>query len=271
MKLFNRDIEPKKIVPLGIATAAAVLRIAVSFKRPLLFLRSYFGGTAPEARLLEMNDGTKLYLSPHVHDVITAFIIFGRRDYGYINSGSVIVDIGANIGVFALYASLKGCKAVYAIEPNSESYNILLKNSEQNNLQHRILPFQLAISNRDNQKVLIPIKSSPYNAILEADDPHTAPDTHEWVNTVTLESFCHEQNIDHIDLLKVDCEGAEFLIVPYLSADMLRKIRAIRMEYQDGDVNLILDHLKAHSYKVVKHEKDDRMNGGMLWMENESF
>jgi FkbM family methyltransferase len=270
IKIFNREIESKKIISIGLDTLLATFRTVSIFKNPFLVLRSYFRSEAMESRLIELRNGVKIALSKHLHDILTVFIVFGRRDYGNVPRNGIVVDIGANIGTFALYAILNGAKKVYAIEPNSESYQMLLKNIAQNNFKATIQPIKLAVSDKTGDKVLIPKESSPYNAIQEKIDSGTA-DLMETVETSTLEAICIENNIPHIDLLKIDCEGAEFRIVPFLSPDLLARIKAMRMEYQDGDVKVILDHLHKHSYKIVKHEVDARMNGGMLWVENTNY
>ncbi|KKQ64373.1 MAG: Methyltransferase FkbM [Candidatus Shapirobacteria bacterium GW2011_GWF1_38_23] len=55
-----------------------------------------------------------------------------------INSESVCVDVGANIGYYTLLLAIK-VKRVYAIEPGGESFLILKKNVEVNNLKNVVL------------------------------------------------------------------------------------------------------------------------------------
>jgi FkbM family methyltransferase len=65
---------------------------------------------------------------------------------------SVVLDIGANIGNHAIYWAVK-CKArkVYAFEPASRTFEILRRNVEINGLENRIITFNVAVSdNNDN-------------------------------------------------------------------------------------------------------------------------
>ena len=58
----------------------------------------------------------------------------------------VFFDIGANIGLYSLYAAKKKCK-VYAFEPASSNYSSLIKNIEINNL--KINSFGIGLSNEE--------------------------------------------------------------------------------------------------------------------------
>jgi len=46
-----------------------------------------------------------------------------------------------------------------------------------------------------------------------------------------LEEYCMQQNISHIDLLKLDVEGMEYEILESLSDEFLQKIQAMILEY----------------------------------------
>ena len=263
MQILNREFTLSKLLKLGWATMRAGLRIIGIFKNPLQIIRHYLYATAPEEKELQLRNGRKLYLSNHPHDIITAFIIFGREDYGKIKPGATVIDIGANIGVFALYAAASGAKKVYCFEPNLESYNILSQNIAANNYSLIIFPHRLAGSDADDQIVHIPKASSPYNTVSDKKPDHQETDS---VNTVNLDTFCERNKIQRIDLIKIDCEGAEFVIIPSLSENLLAKVGSIKVEYQDGDVNNIIQHLTKNGFQIEYHLIDKRMKGGMLWM-----
>jgi FkbM family methyltransferase len=57
-------------------------------------------------------------------------------------------DIGANIGVFSLYAGLRPDVEVSAFEPAAASYGALCRNIEVNRLGDRVLAYCIAISDR---------------------------------------------------------------------------------------------------------------------------
>ena len=60
----------------------------------------------------------------------------------HITTHDTIIDIGAHIGTYSIPMAQKASKGkVISIEADLESYNLLLKNIESNNLQERILPY----------------------------------------------------------------------------------------------------------------------------------
>ena len=57
----------------------------------------------------------------------------------------IVVDAGANIGLFSLYCALFGAKKVHAFEPVGETYNLLKKNIELNNMSDVVTPINKAL------------------------------------------------------------------------------------------------------------------------------
>ena len=62
--------------------------------------------------------------------------------------GNIVIDLGAHIGVFSVYAALYGAEKVYAYEPLKENYDLLVKNIAVNNLQDKIIPIQKAVTDK---------------------------------------------------------------------------------------------------------------------------
>jgi FkbM family methyltransferase len=230
-RLFNTSVRFLKFLP--------DLRIA---KSPFKLLKHYVKQTSPE--VIELRNGVRIILSSHPHDIMTFFGVFLRKDYGIIKPGSIVIDIGANIGMFSLYAALSGAEKVYAFEPSQEAFQILLLNIQMNNLEGKIIPINKAVSDQDNLKIKFPIVSSPYNMIngvVNADQEFCE------IETITLGKFIVDYDIDQVNLLKLDCEGAEFDILPSLDENSISKINDIRMEYH-GDPAPLIAYLNQFEY-----------------------
>jgi FkbM family methyltransferase len=147
-----------------------------------------------------------------------------ERDYNTdalaLDENSVIVDIGAHVGVVSMtLAKRHGCR-VYAYEPQPENYRRLLENIALNGLGHLIIPHPYAVTG-DGRDVTISHdeRNSGGGSIYKG--------TGEWVKSVTLPDILAEVG-GRIDLLKIDCEGAEYEI--FEGAD-LSGIKAIRAEF----------------------------------------
>jgi len=67
-----------------------------------------------------------------------------------LNAGDVFWDIGANIGVYSLYAAAKRNCRVLAFEPSPFNYFALCKNVHANNLGSAIQPYMFAVGDQNS-------------------------------------------------------------------------------------------------------------------------
>ncbi|MBG1244661.1 FkbM family methyltransferase [Nostoc sp. NZL] len=136
-----------------------------------------------------------------------------------VRAGMMVFDIGANIGDYSiLFSKLVGVYGkVYSFEPTLSTFNKLklrLSNSKCNN----VYPFQQAVYS-DNSQITFNEFSEDFSAWNSIGKPQM-PDPQgsgqyvpivntEIIETITLDSFCKNNNIQKIDYLKIDVEGAE--------------------------------------------------------------
>ena len=139
---------------------------------------------------------------------------FGVYDR-YIRPDSIVIDVGASIGILALYAARKARK-VYAIEPDPKNYEELTVNVSLN--AHNIAPIechQAALSDRDGEAALF---ASRFFGDSSASILPRAGHSGKQVNVVSycFETFCKKNNIgpENLGLIKIDIEGGEFILIP---------------------------------------------------------
>lgn len=231
-------------------------------KHPLQFIHAYLTVKTLDSRRVDLRDGLQIHLSDHPHDVITVFLVFIRRDYGVINADSRIVDIGANIGVFSLYAAHNGAALVHAYEPNSEAFACLKKNIESNNLEGKIVAHQHAVTSKGGEMVKFPTRSNMYNAIL-ADDTNVA---YELVQTIGMPAVMAA--IEHADLVKMDCEGAEYDLLFNAGDGIFSRMDRLELEYHAGRVSDIGTRMNAQGFTLMHHAADTPATGN-LWFAQE--
>ena len=127
-----------------------------------------------------------------------------------IKQKDIIIDIGANIGVFSIYASFKAPKGrVYSYEPFQIHYNRLLDNLRLNNLKN-IFPSNLAVcKNKGKRNLFVNKECSGMHSIIFKNNSREKM----VVNCTTLEDIFKENKVKQCDFLKIDCEGAEYEII----------------------------------------------------------
>lgn len=159
--------------------------------------------------------------------------VFFRRYYtpkGFeIGPRDVVVDVGANIGTFSVYAALRTRGRVISVEPSPDNLRYLEGNLEQNGCA-RVEVFAGALSDREGSARLEISGTGVRHRLASGES--TLARTIE-VPTRTLAGLMEERKVEQIDYLKLDCEGAEGLILPSLPDSWLRRIRRIAMEFHD--------------------------------------
>jgi FkbM family methyltransferase len=230
------------------------------FRRPLTFLARYFRRGWPIAEPVRLRSGVQIYLSTP-DDLKTLVEVLLRREYGPISSDAVVVDVGANIGVFSLFALAKGARLVHALEPCAESFEILSRNIRVNAAEGRIQPERLVVAATSGDMVKFPVASSRENAVIKGETTVKF----QMTPTETLEDLLDRYGLQSVDLLKLDCEGAEREILLSTPPTVWRRIRDIRLEFHyQGDTEL-RPFLSSRGYALIKHERRGGAGDGIMW------
>jgi FkbM family methyltransferase len=173
--------------------------------------------------------------------------------------GTVVIDAGANLGLASYYFSSRFEK-VLSIEPSSRHFEVLNYMLDYNKITN-VKPFQFALSNKDGESEFYQYTNrtmdSLYGNLENANLKITGKET---VPLKRLDTFMKEQNIEHVDLLKLDVEGVEYEILCGDSfANVASKIDIVVCEihsYSGRNPNQITDALKMNGYEVqlVPHD-----------------
>jgi FkbM family methyltransferase len=195
--------------------------------------------------------------------------IFVKKDYGEVAGDSIIVDIGANIGVYSIFAASTSKKAVvYAYEPMISSFDLLVQNIKDNNLEKRVFPFLLGIGAKKGKRKLYIREDSQSHSLY----PGKKSKKYVEIDCVSLPDVFKKNKVEQCDILKVDCEGAEFEIFYNTPDEYLRKIKKIYLEYHNQTVNKdyniksLINFLEKKGFKIRKLRKNSK-NSGIVWFE----
>ncbi|HSY60471.1 MAG TPA: FkbM family methyltransferase [Cytophaga sp.] len=122
----------------------------------------------------------------------------------------VIVDIGANTGIYSLVAkTIKPAATVYAFEPVNRVYKKLIENIQLNNFD--IHAYEQAASNTCGTATIYDTDSEhtysvTVNKNMFSNETNVIEST---IETITLDSFIKKNKIEKIDLIKIDVETHE--------------------------------------------------------------
>ncbi len=180
-----------------------------------------------------------------------------------------IVDAGANVGIFSIYAASQCPNAqIFSLEPFPSTFSLLCSNLDRNNLQPRVRPFQLGLSSTSGASAMSAEPTSTYRRIAEAQSDDG--DSFESVNVINLQEFLDQQGIQTIDFFKMDIEGSEWPVILSSSPDLWHRVRNFQLEYHEVNVKygyhpqMLLDHLGRGGHTVVEHVEDEFHTGLIL-------
>ncbi len=190
------------------------------------------------------------------------FLAIIRKDYGKITDNSTVVDIGANIGTFSIFAafSAKNTK-VYAYEPADETFTLLKENVETNHLENTIKLFKLGVSGRKETRQFYLSEKSVWHSFYQTDEKQSVRE----ISCISMKDVFNDNNIKTIDVLKLDCEGAEYEILYNIPDEYFSRIKNIRMEYENKskknhNIISLIDFLEEKGFKV------EFLNKVILWV-----
>jgi natural product biosynthesis luciferase-like monooxygenase protein/FkbM family methyltransferase len=201
-----------------------------------------------------------------------------------MNDGDCIFDVGANIGLFTLFVHQQ-CKkpSVYAFEPIPPTFDLLRTNVALYGLDVKLFNCGLSAETKTSPFTFYPHAAglSGYISGADVDKEVTKSVIRSWLQKVapetnaavlpqaeldalmeeqlqsethvcqlrTLSEMIREQNVERIDLLKIDVEGSEYEVLAGLDAADWKKIRQLVIEVDTRELlERITTLLEQHGF-----------------------
>ena len=141
-----------------------------------------------------------------------------------VTPGCVVLDIGANVGIYTLLAAKRGAKVV-AVEADPRNIEILRHHISLNGFSDRVTVFQIAASNKEGPVSLFRDRgNSGHSNVFCGTDPVVVPGK-------TIDSL----GLPPIDVCKMDVEGAEMMALAGMEKSISRSSRMkLLIEYNPG-------------------------------------
>jgi len=130
----------------------------------------------------------------------------------FLKEGMIILDIGANIGLYTLlFCKKTGLSGkVFAFEPAPEAFFRLKQNVKLNNFKNCKL-FNSGISNEAGMSKFYVCEDDAFNSL--GNKPMAPILKTIDIPVTTVDEFCQKENIAKVDLIKIDTEGADYLVL----------------------------------------------------------
>jgi FkbM family methyltransferase len=212
--------------------------------------------------VLEFRNGLSLDFRYHTSDLATSRSIFVDDSYFppgiSIPPDATVIDVGGHIGTLTMLVATRAPKGrVFTFEPEPENFALLDGNVKRNNFTH-VRVFNLAVAGKEEEREFFlarnPVRTGSHTLTRVGDTGSLK------VRCTTLSKVLQEHQIEKVDLLKLDCEGAEWEILPATSDEDLGRIRQIVMEVhggENGEKEKSFDRLKRLGFVAVPHPKSN--------------
>ncbi|MBL4704233.1 MAG: FkbM family methyltransferase [Flavobacteriales bacterium] len=221
----------------------------------------------------KLSDGTPIYCLKGAEAIVLDDHIKGYLTHGIeLHDGDVVVDVGANIGVFGLRASQWFNNIeIHSFEPVPQIYEVLTQNTVLS-ANEGFHAYQMGLGAKEDHMTITYFPNAPALSTTSPEmweeDPdafkkavkgsvRNAPDSMWYAKLVpnfmipmiarklmkgrqemtckigTLSGMMKEQNISKINLLKLDCEGHEWEVLQGILEEDWPKIESLVMEVHD--------------------------------------
>ena len=172
-----------------------------------------------EPSLERTEAGLDLWNTPHgkiwtVHgDAILRFLMYEQiRDVyqpsGHeIRNGDIVLDVGANIGMFTRTALARGASLVVAIEPAPQTLDALRRNLAKEIGEGRVVVYPKGAWDHDGEMELSVNEVNQANDTLVLLRESSRPTVR--VTLTTIDKIVAELKLPRVDFIKMDIEGAE--------------------------------------------------------------
>lgn len=201
-----------------------------------LVLRIFLGAKTKDCPQIELRESGLRFRTRSAMDIWaikeTLLDRFYEK-YGFrLQDGWTVIDIGGGVGDFTTLAAFKHPNSrVFTFEPTPSSFALLQENLQTNNIQNAQV-YPAAVWSSDGEVEIDTGNGEPVQFTSQAAQPGSNGKV--IVPGLSLESVFAKTSAQHCDLMKLDCEGAEYEILFKAPDTILEHIDRIVMEYHDN-------------------------------------
>jgi len=178
--------------------------------------------------------GLNIYLRKGTSDHIVFFqvMVYGSYEFARKWRGvNVVIDAGANVGMSSCYFSTLFPEArIISIEPEPGNFMQLVKNT--NSLKN-VKPLQYALWKNDGVLAIDGTSNETWSFKVKEQVVLDSESTTQ-IDAVSIDTLINQFNLECIDVLKIDIEGAEYDLFLENYESWLPHVKYIMIELHDG-------------------------------------
>lgn len=184
-------------------------------------------------------------------------------------------DIGANVGIYSVYAALFRHSNVVAIEPSSINLDLLFRNVQNNNCEDQITIVPIAVGSSNGQEFLFMSRenaiwggahNSAGQPISQSGEPMLDP-IKSLQLLATIDQLVESYNIPKPDYMKIDVDGLELNVLEG-AIGVFENLKSILIEIDLGNRNnhnLVVEFLKNHDFIQRKTLGSIKITENQIW------
>ncbi|MFZ2190540.1 MAG: FkbM family methyltransferase [Candidatus Magasanikiibacteriota bacterium] len=193
-----------------------------------------------------------------------------------LDNKNCILDIGAHIGLFSIYASVLNPKVkIIALEPEPSNFALMKENLKLNHCKNVVVK-QTALIASEESEVTLQLSKNSHNHIVPLLNCYIVDPANKEieVSATNLEKMILKNKLDKIGLLKMDIEGAEFEIFENVEDGILNIVENIAVEYHETENNKHIDLeniFRSHGFSVEHFPNHYDKKFGLLLCRNKKI
>jgi len=182
-------------------------------------------------------------------------------NYKSTPNDKIIFDVGSSFGYLSMVWAKTAAKEgrVFAFEASRNVFECLSYNVTSNEMQNRITALNQPVFNKSG---MVLINDAPSSSHISMDENGSLRTNTTEVNSVSIDDFCSTNEIDKIDLIKIDVDGVEFEILSGATKS-LQSIRPIIVVEPNEDLR-IPDLMRSFDYELYDMHMNFYLPDGKL-------
>ena len=176
-----------------------------------------------------------------------------------VKDGDCVFDIGAHIGYYSfLFSNLTGKTGnCYSFEPQKNLFEIIKLTMKANGISN-IIPFNTLLSNKTGKIKFFQAEDQSHSSVTASIGKSEAISSSYDIDSITIDDFIRENKIPSVKLMKIDVEGAEFMVLEgakeslknRIIKNLLIELHEEQLKELGSSIESLISYLEEMNFKI---------------------